>query len=153
MLSLAFRAVLPTLSVTLPAFLSVSAQQRDQTLSQLYHTTWTARDGAPADVQALAQTADGFLWLATPSGLFRFDGVRFELFDPREPVALPSMGVRSLLALPDGGLWIGYQFGGVSLIRGDAVRSFGEQDGLPRGTVRCLLRDSEGGIWAGTTGE
>jgi len=152
MLSLAFRAVLPTLSVTLPAFLSVSAQQRDQTLSQLYHTTWTARDGAPADVQALAQTADGFLWLATPSGLFRFDGVRFELFDPREPVALPSMGVRSLLALPDGGLWIGYQFGGVSLIRGDAVRSFGEQDGLPRGTVRCLLRDSEGGIWAGTTG-
>jgi ligand-binding sensor domain-containing protein len=60
----------------------VLAQSPEPTLSQLYHTAWTIRDGAPADANTLAQTADGFLWLGAPSGLFRFDGVRFELFDP-----------------------------------------------------------------------
>jgi ligand-binding sensor domain-containing protein/signal transduction histidine kinase len=152
MLRPAFRAILPALGVTLTAFFSVSAQERDHELSQFYHTAWTTRDGAPADVLALAQTADGFLWLGTQSGLFRFDGIRFELFEPRQPGALPSMGVRSLLALPDGGLWVGYQFGGASLIQGDTVRSFGEPDGLPRGTVMSLVRDSDGRIWAGATG-
>ena len=140
-----------TLALTTTAFLPIAAQGHGQQLSHLYHTAWTTRDGAPADILALAQTTDGFLWLGTLTGLFRFDGVRFELFDPAAPQSLPSVGVQSLLALPDGGLWVGYTFGGVSLIRGGAIQSFGERDGLPRATVRSLVRDSTGVIWAGTT--
>lgn len=36
---------------------------------------WTFKDGAPDTITALAQTADGFLWVGAPTGLFRFDGV------------------------------------------------------------------------------
>src|SRR5688572_25401966 len=121
-----FISLLLTLGADVTACLPLSAQQRDQALPHLYHTAWTIRDGAPADVQALAQTADGFLWLGTLSGLFRFDGVRFELYEPPPPDTLPSVGVSALLALAAGGRWVGYQVGGVSLIRDGGVRSFGE---------------------------
>ena len=41
-------------------------------------TSWTDKDGMPSSyVRAIAQDRVGYLWLATYSGLFRFDGVRF----------------------------------------------------------------------------
>lgn len=40
-------------------------------LSQIQHTVWTAKQGAPADIWALAQSSDGFLLLGTGSGLYR----------------------------------------------------------------------------------
>ena len=47
-------------------------------LSKLVHETWTFKDGAP-EPNAFAQTSDGYLWVGSAAGLFRFDGVRFEL--------------------------------------------------------------------------
>src|SRR2546421_10666603 len=46
------------------------------------HQSWTEATGAPAPVMAMAQGRDGFLWLATGEGLFRFDGVSFEPIRP-----------------------------------------------------------------------
>jgi len=54
----------------------------DRTLTELHHTAWLAKDGAPSQVNALAQTTDGFLWIGSSRGLFRFDGVQFEQFVP-----------------------------------------------------------------------
>ena len=51
-------------------------------ISQWVHTKWTAKDGAPNEIRALAQTSDGYLWLGTVSSLVRFDGVRFVPFAP-----------------------------------------------------------------------
>src|SRR6266850_7969229 len=51
---------------------------RALTIAQYIHTAWKAQDGAPADAWSLAQTADGWLWLGTSTGLYRFDGIRFE---------------------------------------------------------------------------
>src|SRR5690348_1104105 len=77
-----------------------------QSLGQLHHTSWTARNGLNGSVQALAQTADGYLWIGTSGGLFRFDGMSFDRYQP-ERGALPSNLVSALLALPHGGLWVG----------------------------------------------
>ena len=39
---------------------------------------WDIADGLPsARVSSLARTPDGYIWLATPRGLTRFDGTRF----------------------------------------------------------------------------
>jgi ligand-binding sensor domain-containing protein len=46
----------------------------------LHHTAWTAKDGAPSNIIAIAQTPDSWMWLASQNGLYRFDGVRFEVF-------------------------------------------------------------------------
>jgi signal transduction histidine kinase/ligand-binding sensor domain-containing protein len=144
-----------TLLILISAATAVSvapAQEPGQTLSQLYHTAWTQRDGAPADIEVLAQTTDGFLWLGSGTGLFRFDGVRFELFEPPPHQALPSTNVSALHATRDSGLWVGYRFGGVSLIRRGTIRSWGEDDSLPRGSVISVVEDSSGTTWVGTTG-
>src|SRR5215475_7642389 len=46
--------------------------------SRYVHTSWAWRDGFKLfPVQALAQTEDGYLWLGTPTGLWRFDGQQF----------------------------------------------------------------------------
>ena len=43
---------------------------------------WTTANGLPQNtVNGVAQTPDGYLWLATFDGLARFDGVRFTIFD------------------------------------------------------------------------
>jgi signal transduction histidine kinase/ligand-binding sensor domain-containing protein len=130
---------------------AASAQEAAQTLSQLYHTAWTVREGAPAAVEALAQTADGFLWLGSGTGLTRFDGVRFELYEPPADQSMPSTNVSALAATRDSGLWVGYRFGGVSLIRRDTIHSYGERDGLPLGTVVTVVEDADGTTWVGTT--
>ncbi len=43
----------------------------DRSITQFPHTVWTAKDGAPAAILSIAQTAAGYLWLGTLSGLFR----------------------------------------------------------------------------------
>ena len=51
--------------------------------------------GAPTE---MAQTADGYLWVGTRSGLVRFDGVRFVPFTPPPGEKLSSSRILSLRA-------------------------------------------------------
>jgi signal transduction histidine kinase/ligand-binding sensor domain-containing protein len=120
---------------------------RDRTLDQLYHTGWTYAEGAPAEVHALAQTTDGYLWLGTATGLIRFDGIRFEAYKPQSGQPFPQRNVVSLLAVPDGGLWVGYWYGGVSFIKNGTVTDYGKADGLPPDAVLAFARDRQGAIW------
>src|ERR1700728_1655648 len=89
----------------------------DLTIAQFAHTAWGSKDGAPRPVTALAQTPDGFLWLGSPDGLYRFDGLVFERSQPQSGKPFPVSTVGSLLALPNGDLWIGYSSGTISLLR------------------------------------
>jgi signal transduction histidine kinase/ligand-binding sensor domain-containing protein len=106
------------------------------------------RDGAPADVGTIAQTADGFLWLGTPTGLFRFDGARFERFEPLAGQTMPSTNVSALLVLPGDSLWIGYRFGGASVLANGRIVHYGAAEGMPPTSVRQFARDSSGTVWA-----
>ena len=52
-------------------------------VSQYAHTSWKVRDGfVKGAIFAIAQTPDGYLWLGTESGLYRFDGVRAVPWQP-----------------------------------------------------------------------
>ena len=128
------------------------ADDRDRTILQFQHAAWTAKVGAPGGVEALAQTRDGYLWMGTNNGLYRFDGVSFERFDPIGGPAFPTRVILSLLALPSGDLWIGFRAGGVSLLRAGVNTNYGASEGLPQGRVIGLAQDGEGAIWAGTAG-
>ena len=51
-------------------------------IAQYGHTAWRIQDGfLGASPKAIAQTADGYLWIGTEAGLVRFDGVRFRSVD------------------------------------------------------------------------
>ncbi|MBS7456870.1 sensor histidine kinase [Coralloluteibacterium stylophorae] len=119
-------------------------------VAQFHHTAWTVADGAPGQVTALAQTADGYLWLGTQFGLFRFDGVEFERVAPTGADAFPAASISALHASADGGLWIGFRYGAVSVLRDGAATHYGEAEGLPSSTVFRFAQDREGRLWAAT---
>lgn len=127
-----------------------SAQRRDRTILQFQHTAWTAKEGAPSPIFNLAQTEDGYLWMATPSGLYRFDGIQFELYQPPSGQRFSSDYIRSLKATPDGGLWIGFNYGGADFLKDGRISSYGEPKGLPPGTVNDFALDGDGTVWAAT---
>jgi signal transduction histidine kinase/ligand-binding sensor domain-containing protein len=123
----------------------------DLRITQLYHTGWTLAEGGPTGVEALAQSSDGYLWLAAAGGLFRFDGIRFERIDGVGGERFLSSNIMTLFAPPDGGLWIGYRFGGASFIRDGKVTSYGASAGLPSGSTTGFAQDGAGVMWATTT--
>ena len=69
--------------------------------------TWNTENGLPQNsVVSIAQTLDGYIWLATFDGLARFDGVRFKVFRKLDNPELPTNRVTGLFVDPDGRLWI-----------------------------------------------
>jgi len=123
----------------------------DLKLAQFYHTAWSAKEGAPTGIQSLAQTTDGYLWMGTFAGLFRFDGVHFERIDTVHNQPLPSTNVYTVWAPASGGLWVGYAFGGASFISNGRITNYGEREGLPGGTVQAFAQDGIGTVWMATT--
>jgi len=84
-----------------------------RTLDQCRLDIWTARDGLPAsEITSIAQTPDGFIWLATSSGLVRFDGSTFTTFDSHNTPGLTTDLIRCLTVRKDGTLWVGTEWGG-----------------------------------------
>lgn len=142
------RFVLVLMMIALPCR-SLLCQTR--TKLQVGHDSWTFKEGAPTNVEALAQTGDDFLWLATSGGLFRFDGVRFEAFNSPFGDQLLSTNVRALFAPPSGGLWIGYLFGGFSFLNNGRVKNYSSDPASPTGSVDNFAQDRDGIVWASTT--
>src|SRR5215469_518714 len=130
---------------------AASAMPAHYSVSQLFHTQWTAQTGAPTGIAYIAQTSDGFLWFASSGGLFRFDGVEFERFTGTEHAPLLSNNIFTLHATTDGDLWIGHYFGGISLLRHGRLTNYGRDQGLPGGTAEAFARTLDGTVWAGTT--
>jgi signal transduction histidine kinase/ligand-binding sensor domain-containing protein len=126
------------------------AFQNNRTITQFAHTAWTAKEGAPNAIHALAQTPDGFLWMGGPTGLYRFDGIRFEHYQAQSGQELRSEDIRTLMATPDGGLWIGYSSGGADFLQGGRIASYGEPEGFLPGLVFTFAMDQEGTVWAAT---
>ncbi|WP_235914357.1 sensor histidine kinase [Rugamonas rivuli] len=111
------------------------------------HTAWSERDGAPTGATKFAQGPDGWLWIATPTGMYRFDGVRFERTDKIHGYPLESSNIMGLTTAPDGAVWVGYRVGGVSVFRKDGAHTYAEQDGLhPVGSLH-IEAAPDGAIW------
>ncbi len=69
----------------------------------------TTTDGlSNSQVNDICRDSQGYIWMATPSGLNRYDGFHFKVFtsDPSDPHALPNDYVSSVKASADGRLWV-----------------------------------------------
>ncbi len=118
-------------------------------ISQFTHTSWTAKDGVPGPVRAIAQTPDGYLWLGTEAGLYRFDGLHFVAWEPSSGEQILGSAVWSLCTSRDGSLWIGFSSGGISQLRNGHLKNYSHADGVPDGGILSIVEDGNGSIWAG----
>ena len=70
--------------------------------------SWDSDAGLAHDsVLGIAQTPEGYLWIATQGGLSRFDGVRFTSFLKGSTPGLESSYARAVFVDRSGALWIG----------------------------------------------
>ncbi|MEO8998990.1 MAG: two-component regulator propeller domain-containing protein, partial [Rhodanobacter sp.] len=110
-------------------------------------------EGLPQSIiTSIAQDQRGLVWVGTMVGLARYDGYRTQVFDTHSGSnpGLPDAYVRSLLALPDGGLLIGTNAGG--LVRLDpATNRFHSYpigaNGTSDSKIYDLADDHVGGVW------
>jgi PAS domain S-box-containing protein len=117
--------------------------------SQYAHAAWKIRDGfAKGSTIAIAQTPDGYLWLGTAFGLYRFDGVRNVLWQPPPDQQLPSNTITKLVVARDGTLWIG-TWSGLASWKNGRLTQYAE---LAGSAIFALVEDRVGSIWVGAKG-
>ena len=118
-------------------------------------------DGLASDhVESLAEDADGAVWAGTSAGLCRVDAAgddgAFTCFAPGEGSRDLREGyVQTLWAGRGGSLWIGTRGGLHRLDTRDLNAGFayvGPSQGLPGASVRGLVDDADGMLWASTNG-
>jgi signal transduction histidine kinase/ligand-binding sensor domain-containing protein/CheY-like chemotaxis protein len=125
----------------------------------MYFEHLTTREGlSHANVQGILQDSQGYLWLATESGLDRYDGNSLRIYrrERGNSQGLASDYIWTIAEDPRGDLWLATVGGGVArwdrrtdqfqLFRHDPSRA----DSLASDQVRTVLIDGDGAVWAGT---
>ncbi len=139
-------SILLALAMVLGGWRLAFALDTAMDINEYAHTAWTVRDGfSLGNIYAIAQTPDGYLWLGSEFGLFRFDGIHSVLWRPPSGHQFPS-GLNNLMISRDGTLWMG-TFGGLMTWDG---RKLTQLHQLDHQLVTALYEDREGTVWVGT---
>ena len=138
--------------VALVVLVIASAQAQQVSTSPHYTVQrWDAgatEDGLPQNtVTAIVQTRNGYLWVGTYTGLARFDGLRFTVFDDNNSPGLASSRVTSLFEADDGTLWIGHETGEVSSYRAGRFQTAKVTAQWSGGKIQDLATDTKGDVW------
>ncbi|MEI6074557.1 MAG: two-component regulator propeller domain-containing protein [Verrucomicrobiota bacterium] len=100
-------------------------------------------------VAAIAQSGDGYLWLGTYSGLVRFDGVRFSVYDTDNTPALETVRITALFDDAHNNLWIGHESGELTKLHQGIFESIKVPAVWGGETIAAITTDSEGKLWIG----
>jgi signal transduction histidine kinase/ligand-binding sensor domain-containing protein len=108
---------------------------------------WTTADGLPTNsVNAVLQTRDGFLWLATYGGLVRFDGTRLKIFTTENTAGLRTGRLISLYESRDGALWLTSEGLGLTRLFHGHFASYSTAEGLPDNDVVAMFELQDGSL-------
>lgn len=120
--------------------------------SDSYHfQIWNQNHGIPqSHVIDIAQTQNGYLWLATPGGLVRFDGLNWTRFDRWNTKALIRDRILCLHVDLNDVLWIGTDGGGLVSFDGEKWNSYTTLSGLSNNNILSITTDRQGRLWIGT---
>ena len=154
---LPFRALLAwCVTVAWGAEISLVRAEDATPVSQQYVLrVWDTEDGLPhSSVSGIAQTPDGYLWLATREGLARFDGTRFTTFH-KGNVGLESVYVRTVATDRSGELWLGLQYGGVTRLHQGKFETIIPPASPMSATAwtSSFAQDAGGAMWIGQAPE
>ena len=113
---------------------------------------WQTDDGLlDNNVTGVAQSPDGYLWVATLGGLMRFDGTKFEDFSREfSQLHFPDVQnriVRKMFLDRRARLWLVMDRGSIIRVSQKSVRVFTQADGLEYPRVTAMAEDKDGSIW------
>ncbi len=109
---------------------------------------WTVENGLPQNViRGIAQTPDGYLWIATLDGVARFDGMRFTIFNKSNTPGIASNRFSSMVGDANGDLWLANEGGNLTRYHRGSFHTYGPEDGIPANSIRGLELDDAGTLW------
>lgn len=121
----------------------VDAQPKYKPAYQFDH--WTTDDGLPQNaVNAILQTRDGYLWLATFDGLVRFDGVKFTVFNRASTKGIRGNRFDRLFEDRRGVLWAVTDENWLVKYEGGVFTTYTPEDGWPSWLVVGIDEDEAG---------
>ncbi len=79
-------------------------------------------------ISSITQDKRGNMWFATSSGVLKYDGSNFKVFNERN--GLSSNAAQTILCDNENNIWVGTLSGGVNLISSEAFSYFTDKEGL-----------------------
>jgi len=121
-------------------------------LTQFSTVIISTEQGLPQTaVNAVAQGADGYVWVGTQGGIGRYDGIRFKIYSSKQGVALKSDYLSDLLWDSRDRMWCGTLGGGLFwIIEGEFHQILEGGISFEQGNIRDLYQDRRQQIWIGT---
>ncbi|MFA5833903.1 MAG: two-component regulator propeller domain-containing protein [Bacteroidota bacterium] len=119
----------------------------------------TTRNGLSSNtVNTVMQDSKGFLWFGTETGLNRYDGYRFKIYqnDRNDSNSLSNNYIWTICEDKKGCLWIGTDGGGLNKFdpRTETFVRFqynaNDSTSLSTDIVQSVFQDSKGNLWVGT---
>jgi ligand-binding sensor domain-containing protein len=110
----------------------------------------TVPAGEPVFTESL-QDRNGYIWLGSDKGLFRFDGISFKQYYPETDTG--DFKVTAIHEDLDGILWIGCKDGRIYRLVQGSVSLFNPEEGTAGTAVSDIVTDMDGRLWWSTTGE
>src|SRR5271170_6160177 len=81
-------------------------------ISQQAHFTAVAlpENNGSTSVLGMTQDSEGFVWMATQFGLYKYDGYQYTAYHPEpfNPNSLLSNHIECIAASSDGAIWLGF---------------------------------------------
>jgi ligand-binding sensor domain-containing protein len=123
-----------------------------KTIAQYGQNVRDRKNGLPSNaVNVVLQTKDGYLWLGTSAGLFRFDGVSFTEVSISPETTKTHESISSLCESGDGSLWIGTGYKGLRHIKNGKLSVYGLKEGFYDTQVMKLFETRNGDLLIGTS--
>ncbi|RTE87055.1 MULTISPECIES: ligand-binding sensor domain-containing diguanylate cyclase [Gammaproteobacteria] len=117
--------------------------------NEYFTETWTTRDGLPHNtINSIAQTEDGYIWLATWEGVSRYNGRSFQVFERNEETGFADAGIHALAVRDDGHLVVGGARGALHQYFQNKWSDLPQPEAL----VTSIEEDRHGVLWVATQG-
>ncbi len=139
-------AVVKITFVFLWTFFSLSGYSQNY-----YFENYSIRQGLPnSKIYDILQDDQGYIWIASPSGLSRFDGDKFITYGMANN--LPENSVRALFLDQDKQLWVGFEDGRVYVKNQDVFQLIINDSINPKGEISDISQNLKGEILISTIG-
>lgn len=128
---------------------SAYAGEREEDYNSYIQFVYSNENGLlSGEANDIVTTKDGILWVGTYAGLYRYNGVEFKYMNEYASVK----NVNCLFCDEEGRLMIGTNDCGLSIaIDGEIVNTLNQDNGLPSDSIRCIVQQSSGKYFVGTS--
>src|SRR6202161_4792237 len=120
-------------------------------VTNFHHDMWTSDNGLGAVVD-IQQAADGYLWLTTSTGVFRFDGVRFQSVEEATNGAVHNSEIHAVFLSSSGGIWLKTRAAGLLFWKAGRLTTFADRRCTPALQMEGIAEDQDGSLWLQASG-